>query len=65
MTLEDALSQLLCNSALQYTTRKVQENCKELEMNGTYQLLVCTNDVKLLNEGTNIGRKNTDPLIRC
>jgi hypothetical protein len=43
---------------LEYTIRKEQENQKELNLNGTNQLLVYVNDVNLL--GDNIRRYHTE-----
>jgi len=48
---EDALSPLLCNSALEYAIRRVQVNQDVLKLSGTHQLLVYADDVSVLCTG--------------
>jgi len=54
----DALSPLLLNFASEYAIRKVQENRKLLEMNGTHQLLLCADDITILGENMKTLKKN-------
>jgi hypothetical protein len=42
----DASSPLFFNLSLEYTIMKVQEDKEGLELNGTHQFLVCTDDLK-------------------
>jgi retron-type reverse transcriptase len=44
----DVLSPLLCNFALEYAIRKVQENQVELKLNRTHQLMIYADDMNLL-----------------
>jgi hypothetical protein len=59
----DALSSLVFNFALEYATRKVQENLLRLKSNGTNQLLVYANVVNRLGDNIATINKNTETLI--
>jgi hypothetical protein len=55
----DSFSPVLFNFALEYASRKAQENQVGQKLNGTHQLLVCTDDVDLLGDGIDTINKNT------
>jgi hypothetical protein len=54
---------LLSSFALEHAIRKAQEDQVGLKLNGTHQLLVCADDVNLLNDNIDTIKKNTQTLI--
>jgi hypothetical protein len=59
----DALSPLLFIFALEYAIRRVQVNQDGLKLNGTFQLLVYSNDGNLLRGSVHTIKENKDALV--
>jgi hypothetical protein len=56
---------LLLNPSDEHATRKLQANQEEIKLGGTYQLLVCVNDVNLLAQNIYTTTKNAASFIAC
>jgi len=54
---------LLSNFTLDYAIRRVQVNQDGLQLNGTHQLLVYTDDINILGGSEHTIKKNAEALI--
>jgi hypothetical protein len=54
----DALLPLLLNVALEYAIKKVQECQERFKLNGMYHLLVCADEIILMNKNVQNKERN-------